>query len=171
MKILLILFALIGYFPTPVRHETVHAFHISKTDMVFQPAEKTVQITMHIFTDDLEKGLEKQGASKLFVGTEREQKDVNALILNYLQQHFSIQLNDKKIVYTWVGKEATKDKQALWIYLEIKNIRAVRNIFVENKVLTELFDDQKNIVQINVPLKKQGYFLLNKSKSSDSITF
>ena len=109
MKILLILVALIGYFTSPVRHETVHAFHISKTDMIFQPAEKTVQITMHVFIDDLEKGLEKQGASKLFVGTEREQKDVNALVMNYLQQHFSIQLNDKKTLYTWVIKEFRKN--------------------------------------------------------------
>ena len=170
MKIILISLVLfLTHFP--MKRENLHAFHISKTDMVFQPAEKSLQITMHIFIDDLEKGLENQGQSKLFVGTEREQKDVNSLIYNYLQNKFSIQLNGKKANYTWLGKEPTNDKQALWVYLEIKNIRDIRNISVENRVLTELFDDQKNIVQINVPLKKQGYFLLNKSKSSDSITF
>ena len=148
-----------------------HAFHISKTDMVFQPTEKSMQITMHIFIDDLETALEKQGKSKLFIGSERERQEANELIINYLQNNFVIQLNGKKTPYIWVGKETTKDKQALWVYLEIKNIREVRNISVENRVLTEVFSDQKNIVQVNIPSKKQGYFLLSKSKTMDSATF
>ena len=57
------------------------------------------------------------------------------------------------------------------VYLEIKNIREVRNISVENRVLTEVFADQKNIVQVNIPSKKQGYFLLSKSKTMDSASF
>ena len=170
MKLLLISWALLWNF-TIAESVEMHAFHISKTDMVFKPAEKSLQITMHIFIDDLELALEKQGQSKLFVGTEREKKDVNDLIFNYLQKNLSIQLNSKKTNYTWVGKEVTSDKQALWIYLEIKNIREVRNISVENRVLTELFTDQKNIVQVNIPTKKQGYFLLTKSKTLDSTSF
>ncbi len=149
----------------------LHAFHISKTDMVFKPAEKSVQITMHIFIDDLESALDNQGASKLFIGTEREKQEANNLIYNYLQNNFSIQLNGKKVNCEWVGKEATQDKQALWVYLEIKNIREVRNISVDNRVLTEVFSDQKNIVQVNIPSKKQGYFLLSKNKTFDSVTF
>jgi DNA polymerase III alpha subunit len=165
-----------GFSPTdmtraPWKAWRYHAFHISKTDMSFNPTDKTMQVTMHIFIDDLEKAFEKQGQAKLFVGTELEKKEVNNLIFNYLQNNFNIQLNGKKMPYTWVGKETTKDKQALWLYLEIKNIREVRNISVENKVLTELFSDQKNIVQVNIPSKKQGYFLLNKSKTSDSASF
>ncbi len=170
MKIFLFCFALL-WNSEIVESINLHAFHISKTDMVFQPAEKSMQITMHIFIDDLEEALEKQGKSKLFIGTERESKEANGLITNYLQSNFSIQLNGKKTPYTWVGKETSKDKQALWVYLEIKNIREVRNISVENRVLTEVFADQKNIVQVNIPSKKQGYFLLSKSKTMDSASF
>ena len=170
MKIILLSLALFWNFEM-VKSVEMHAFHISKTDMVFKPTEKSLQITMHIFIDDLELALEKQGQSKLFVGTEREKKEVNSLINNYLQNNFSIQLNGKKMTCEWIGKETTSDKQALWVYLEIKNIREVRNISVENRVLTELFADQKNIVQVNIPSKKQGYFLLTKSKTSDSATF
>lgn len=170
MKLLLVSLALFWNF-TIVKSVEMHAFHISKTDMVFKPTEKSLQITMHIFIDDLELALEKQGQSKLFVGTEREKKEVNNLINNYLQSNFSIQINGKKITFEWLGKETTSDKQALWIYLEIKNIREVRNISVENRVLTEVFADQKNIVQVNIPSKKQGYFLLTKSKTSDTASF
>ena len=149
----------------------LHAFHISKTDMTFKPAEKMLQLTMHLFIDDLEIALEKQGNKKLFVGTEREISNTNDLIFKYLQSNFKLKLNTKDAAYQWVGKEATSDKQALWVYLEIKNLKDLRNIFVENKVMTEVFNDQKNIVQVNVPSKKQGYFLLDRNKTSDSASF
>lgn len=170
MKILLFCLALLWNYDINTVL-SLHAFHISKTDMVFKPAEKSVQITMHIFIDDLESALENQGSSKLFIGTEREKQEANNLVFNYLQNNFSIQLNGKKVNCEWVGKETTQDKQALWIYLEIKNIREVRNISVDNRVLTEVFADQKNIVQVNIPSKKQGYFLLSKNKTFDSATF
>jgi hypothetical protein len=170
MKIFLFCIALL-WNSEVIESINLHAFHISKTDMVFKPSEKSMQITMHIFIDDLEEALEKQGKSKLFVGSERESQEANDLIINYLKNNFNVQINGKQTPYTWVGKETTKDKQALWLYLEIKNIREVRNISVENRVLTEVFTDQKNIVQVNIPTKKQGYFLLSKNKTMDSASF
>ena len=81
MKIFLFCFALL-WNSEIVESINLHAFHISKTDMVFQPAEKSMQITMHIFIDDLESALEKQGKSKLFIGSERENQEANNLIIN-----------------------------------------------------------------------------------------
>jgi hypothetical protein len=66
----------------------MHQFHISKTDVTFKPTEKTLQITMHIFIDDLEKSLEKQGVSKIYIGTEKEKQEANSLIIKYLQSNF-----------------------------------------------------------------------------------
>lgn len=149
----------------------LHAFHISKTDITHKTAEKSLQITMHIFIDDLELALEKQGHKKLFVGTEKEVAQAKTLIEQYLRANFLVSINGKNCVYQWVGKETSTDKQALWIYLEATNIKEVKQISVENKVLTELFADQKNIVQVNVPAKKQGYFLLDRSKIRDACTF
>jgi hypothetical protein len=149
----------------------MHQFHISKTDVTFKPTEKTLQITMHIFIDDLEKSLEKQGVSKLYIGTEKEKQEANSLIIKYLQSNFLIKLNNKSLAYDFIGKETSNDKQALWVYMEVKNVKDVKNIFVENKILTETFSDQKNIVQINVPSKKQGYFLLDKNKPSEMASF
>ena len=139
--------------------------------MVFKAKEKSVQMTMHIFIDDLEKGLNKLGNKELFIGTPKERKESNELIINYLQSKFLVKINNKNMSFDWVGKEITKDQQALWIYLEMKNVKEIKNIYVENRVLTDVFKDQKNIVQVNVPNKKQGYFLLDVNKVSDSAEF
>lgn len=126
---------------------------------------------MHIFIDDLEKSLEKQGQTKLYIGTEKETKEANSLIIKYLQNNFFVKLNNKPITYDFLGKETSNDKQAIWVYLEVKNVKDVKNMFVENKILTETYSDQKNIVQINIPSKKQGYFLLDKNKTSEMASF
>jgi hypothetical protein len=172
MTYLLLFFTHFSGFNKPMTIEKApHAFHISKTDMTFKPQEKTLQMTLHIFIDDLELGLDKLGHKKLFIGTEREVKSSNDLIFKYLQNNFSLKINNKDAPYAWVGKEVTSDKQAIWVYMEVKSIKDIKNITVENKVLTEIFNDQKNIVQVNIPSKKQGYFLLDKTKSRDSASF
>lgn len=170
MKILFIFFALFtqsAFLTTDVDH----AFHLSKTDIVFQPKEKTLQITMHLFIDDLEIALEKQGHKSLLVGTEKEKSGANDLIINYLKQNFNLTINDKKAVVSFVGKETTTDRQALWVYLEVKDLKNIKALTVENKVLTEVHADQKNMVQIMIPSKKANSFVLEKSKATATAAF
>ena len=80
-------------------------------------------------------------------------------------------LKDNNVEYEYIGKETSEDLQAIWCYLEIINIESIKSIRVENSLLMELFDDQKNIIHIMMPDKKQGYFMLEKGKSSDKATF
>jgi hypothetical protein len=170
MKILFIFFTLLAQ-PSFFLTDSDHAFHLSKTDMVFQPKEKTLQITMHLFIDDLEIALEKQGKKSLLIGTEKEKSGTNELITNYLQQNLNLTINNKKMPFSFVGKEPTTDRQALWIYLEVKNLKNIKSLTVENKVLTEVHADQKNMVQIMVPSKKANSFVLEKGKTTETAKF
>jgi hypothetical protein len=124
-----------------------------------------------LFIDDLEIALEKQGHRALSIGTEKEKTTANSLIINYLQQGFSLTINDKKADFSFVGKEATTDRQALWIYLEVKNLKNIKTLTVENKLLTEVHPDQKNMVQIMLPTKKANAFVLEKNKPMATAKF
>lgn len=170
MKLLFILLAMLAQ-PSFLTTEVDHAFHLSKTDIVFQPKEKTLQITMHLFIDDLEMALEKQGKTSLMVGTEKEKSGVNELINNYLQQNFTLTVNGKKTPVAFLGKETTSDRQALWLYFEVQNLKNVNALTVENKTLTEVHADQKNMVQVIVPTKKAQSFVLEKGKTTESAKF
>ncbi|MDZ7877546.1 MAG: DUF6702 family protein [Saprospiraceae bacterium] len=170
MKVLFLFCTLVltsGFFST----NEDHAFHLSKTDIVYQPKEKTLQLTMHIFIDDLEVALEKQGKKSLSVGTEKEKAGVNDLINQYVQQNFGLTVNNKKTPLLFVGKEATADKQALWVYLEIKDVKNINSLTVENKMLTEVYPDQKNLVQVIVPTKKAHSFVLERGKTTNTARF
>jgi hypothetical protein len=123
-----------------------------------------------LFIDDLEIALEKQGHTSLLVGTEKEKLSANELIVTYLKQNFNLTINNKKAVASFVGKETTADRQALWIYLEVRDVKDIKTLTVENKALTEVHADQKNMVQIMIPSKKANSFVLEKNKSTATVT-
>ena len=51
--------------------------------------------------------------------------------------------------------------------MEIKSgLKNLESIEVENTMLLELFDDQKNMVHLRIPDRKQGSMILNHRKKS-----
>ena len=147
-----------------------HPIHLCKSDLEYHAPSKTLRLTIAIFIDDLELALRQRGYDKLFVGTEREKGGSDALILAYLQERFVLKINHKTIVYQWVGKETEKDMTTLRVYLEVPKTGSIKNISFENKILIEMFSDQKNIIEFKYTGKKTGYWLLDKDKFSGQYT-
>jgi hypothetical protein len=143
-----------------------HPIHLCKSDLEYHAPSQTLRLTVAIFIDDLEVALRKRGHDKLFVGTEREKAGSDALILAYLQERFALKINDKAIIYQWVGKETERDMTTLRVYLEVPKTSSIKNISFENKILIEIFSDQKNIMEFKWAGKKTGYWLLDKDKFS-----
>ena len=162
---------LTGSLSAPARSGPAHDFHISKCQIEYNHDEQALQMTLHIFIDDLEEALRKQGADKLFIGTEREVEDADPHLLKYLEKNFLLQVNEQKATYDYIGKEVSEDLQGLWIYLEITGVDTVKTISVTNSILLEIFDDQKNITSVSVPPSRQNYFILENGKSQESINY
>ncbi|MCR9287038.1 MAG: hypothetical protein NXI23_06560 [Bacteroidetes bacterium] len=148
-----------------------HEFHVSKTLLEYKANEQSLQVTLNIFTDDLDLALEKKINEKLFLCTEKEHPESDTHLIAYFKQKFSIKINSEKSELIWIGKEPSDDLASVWCYLEIKEISKLEALDVQNNLLMELFEDQKNIVQIIGPEKKSGYFMFQKGNDSDSIIF
>jgi len=148
-----------------------HEFHISKCLIEYNEKENALQLTVHIFIDDLEEALRQQGADKLFICTEKEAEKAEEYIYKYLQQKLTIGLDDKAVNYTFVGKEVSEDLAAVWCYLEVENIAPFSKLYVKNNTLLEAFDDQKNIISVIGPNKLKGYFLFNNAKNEETLEY
>ena len=148
-----------------------HEFHISKCSIEYNEKESALQLTLHIFIDDLEDALRLQGADKLFICTEKEADKAEEYIYKYLQQKLKISLDDKVVNFTFVGKEVSEDLVAVWCYLEVENIQPFSKLHVKNNTLLEAFEDQKNIISIKGPKNRKGYLLFNNAKSEDTLKF
>lgn len=149
----------------------VHEFHISKCQIQYSEEAKALQISLHLFLDDLEEALRQQGADKMFLCTEKEHKKAEKYLFRYLQQNFQLIVNEKAMEFEFIGKEQSEDLQAVWCYLEVTEVTLFQSLEVTNSLLMEIFDDQKNIVQVRAPGNKQGYFLLQKGQENDKVNF
>lgn len=145
-----------------LKANTLHEFHLSKCEVVYSEEDQALQITLHIFIDDLELALEQQGNEGLFIATEREHASTDSILYLYLQEEFQLTSNNQLLHYNYIGKEPSSDLLAVWCYLEVENFIPSKNLTVSNHILLDVYDDQKNIVSVKMPGKKGGYFMMEK---------
>jgi hypothetical protein len=148
-----------------------HEFHVSKCLVEFNEAEQALQMSMHIFLDDLEEALRRKGADDLFICTKMESEDAEKLMSQYVADNFILEVNGKVLEYEFLGKEPSEDLQGVWCYLEILNVTSVKDLKVTNNILLEVYDDQKNVVSIIGPDRRKGMMLLQRGQSSEQVSF
>jgi hypothetical protein len=132
----------------------MHDFHLSLTEIDHNVERKTLEVSIKLFTDDLSLALQAQGAPKMEIGTDREPPQANELIENYLRRNVKFVVNTKPVVYKYLGKQAEMD--ATWCFLEIPNVSKVQTIEIINTLLIDQFDDETNMVNLNIAGRKKS---------------
>ncbi len=148
----------------------LHKFYVSRCMIEYKQDQKALQVSMHIFIDDLERALEEMGAKKLFICTRKEAEEADQHIYNYLNKHFILSVDGESQPYQYVGKEISEDFSGVWIYLEVTDVEVGEQLMVKNNILMEIFDDQKNIVSVKGMGTKEHYFLFRADAFEEIIT-
>ena len=130
-----------------------------------------MQISLHLFIDDLEEALRLQGTDDLFICTAKEAEGAEAAIYRYLQEKFKLEVNQKPVDLEWIGKEMTDDLSGVWCYLLVEDIEQVDQIDLAYTVLMEMYGDQKNVLEVLLPNRPKGYFIFSKNNRSEQFTF
>lgn len=131
----------------PLLAFNLHKEYFSLTKIDYNEKEQALQITMRLFTNDMNLALNKHFNQITELGTKKEIAEADKLLETYLNQTFSIWVNKHKTNYQYIGKEFEKD--AMYVYLEIKNITEIKEIEVLARMLQEEFEEQENIVKVN----------------------
>jgi len=140
--ILPVLFLFLGVF-----FSNAHPFYVSICQIDFNEQNQSLEISVKIFVDDLIVGLSEEGHNKLYIGETREDAHTDEYIYDYLKKSIRLKVNDKDVEAAFVGKELETD--VVWTYMEIGNIADLKNIEVDCNLLTDVFSDQSNIIQVN----------------------
>ena len=142
-----------------------HAYHTSLTEIQYNVREKSLEISIRMFTDDLETALTKaNNGQKVMIGGKNDNSD--AVLNKYVQQHFAILLSQKqKRAMNVLGKEIEGD--ATWVYVEIPNAQDFKGNILYNNIMQELFDDQTNLVNFLQPSGKKTYVFNAKTKIAE----
>jgi len=147
----------------------LHPIHISVSEINYSEKDRALQITSRIFIDDLELAIRAQRNSpELDITRPPEGITTAQLVEQYLAQHFRIKIDGKPARLNMLGIE-TEDL-AFVCYIEIENVKKMKTLEVMNDVITEIHDDQSNLVHVTykAPVKSAR---LMRGKVSEVFTF
>ena len=143
-------------------YREAHDFHTSLTEMRYNVKSKNFEISLRVFTDDLEKVLSATNQNRKFTLENNDKND--PLVEAYIRKHFVV-VNPKnqKLNINYIGRE--KEGEATWIYLELPVNESINGSKIQNDVLIDMFDDQTNILNIFIQNQKKSYLYNVKNKA------
>ncbi|WP_298120685.1 DUF6702 family protein [Flavobacterium sp.] len=140
---------------------TAHKFYVGIYQINHDAKKKMIQVTARIFVDDINDALEKKFHKKTFLGEKNESTEDENLLKKYLSEKFQLKVNGEKKPLTFLSKEM--ENNVLICYLNIREISKIKTLEVENSIITEIYDEQQNIIQANFNGEKKNLLLTSET--------
>lgn len=134
-------------------------FHTSTTRVSYEVETGTLTITPRFFTSHIDK----------VVGESSEGRKIDdEKLKSYLYNNLSVKVNGKPISLTSFSSQ-TNDKSTR-VYLKVDKITDISSLEMKVSFFTEIFDDQRNMVTVEIKNLRKTY-VLTKGNDSIKITF
>ena len=147
-----------------------HDLHISYGNAAVEGNVLAVRI--RFFRSDLEAALARHAGRAAFPMS--AEPEVEAAFMAYLQAHFTVQAGGRPLVPTLVGSgEDELDREPVWWYaIQFEAPSPLTAFRVRNTLLTEVFDDQTNIVKfVHFPDERQQTYSFGRGEESFEVRF
>ena len=140
-----------------------HKFYVSVTNVAYAEEEASVQVISRLFIDDLEDALKTRHEVDTHLATPDESKEAETYIERYFNSKFTVFINGSPVDYTFLGKRY--DNDLIICYIEITGIQKeqLKSVGVQNEILTDTFEEQKNLVHFDVLGKKKSFVLVREN--------
>lgn len=146
-----------------------HPIHISVTEITFDQKDKSLEIMMRVFIDDLELSLQKSlNQPELDILNPVNGVTTDQLAGDYLNKHFKITLDNKLQKTTYLGHEL--ESEAFIFYIEVRDVINWKTIGVQNDIIIATHDDQSNLVHVSVNDQVKS-LRLTKNTPTDKLKF
>ena len=142
---------------------TLHKFYLSVTNIDYSKEDNALQITSRIFIDDLENVLEKRYGVKTYLATAKESDKADFYIEKYLRTKLVVKTNGKNRSFVFLGKKYDNDLMICYLEIEEIDLSTIKNIEVENDILTDMFEDQQNILHYRINGTKKSFVLVKEN--------
>jgi len=146
-----------------VAFSVAHKFYVSVTNISYSEKDRSLQITSRIFIDDFEQVLLERYGIKAHLATDSETALAKEYIEKYLNTKFLMFVDGEQRQYNFLGN--TYDNDIMICYLEVPEVDlgTIKSIGVLNELLTDLFDEQQNVVHFKIKGKKKSFVLIKEN--------
>ena len=147
----------------PLLSFTLHKFYVSVTNINYSEEDASFQITSRVFIDDLEAVLEERYDIAPELATQNEAKVADEYIEKYFKAKFAVELNGEITAYSFLGKKYDNDVVICYLELTDVDFSTLKSISVQNEILTDMFEEQKNIVHFKWKDEKRSFVLIREN--------
>ncbi|MCK0158467.1 hypothetical protein MWU65_14830 [Cellulophaga sp. F20128] len=138
----------------------VHKFYVSVTNINYSEKENSLQITSRVFIDDFDLLLKERYGFTANLATKVEDKEAESYIEKYTKTKFHITINNVAVPVNYIGREYDNDVVILYLEVEDVVLAKMKSIEIENGMLTDLFEEQKNLVHFKYNGAKKSFVLI-----------
>ncbi len=142
---------------------TMHKFYVSVTNVQYSEEENSLQITSRIFIDDLENVLEERYGVQMNLATEKESEEANYYVEKYMRSKLVLSADGKDRAFVFLGKKYDNDLIICYLEIEDIDLPKLKIIEIENDILTDMFEEQQNIVHFRINGKKKSFVLVKEN--------
>jgi len=140
-----------------------HKFYVSVTNIFYSEKDQALQITSRIFIDDFEQVLLERYGMETQLATDSEAALANDYIEKYLKTKFLLFIDGEQRQYNFLGKKYDNDIMICYLEVPQVDIDIIKSIEVQNELLTDLFDEQQNVVHFKIKGKKKSFVLIREN--------
>ena len=145
-----------------------HEFYVSISKVKWDAGAEKLVVSVRVFSDNLQEGIENMGGPKLNLWTFREHGDSDKWVAGYIISRLEFTVNGREATLVFQEKSDALDATACLFHIE--DVQQVRSIKVRNEILTELIDDQTNIVRFEINGNKK-FMNLTKKRFQERVLF
>ncbi|MFM1878766.1 MAG: hypothetical protein RLZZ241_1632 [Bacteroidota bacterium] len=149
-----------GSFANPVPE---HKFYVSVTHVEYAEASSAIQIISRIFIDDMEEILQERYGIKAGLATDHESATATGFIEKYLRAKMVVSINGLSTKFNYLGQRYERDLLICYLEIPAVAISNLRTLEVENKVLMDIFEEQRNLIHFKVQEHKKSVVLTTEN--------
>ena len=133
---------LLSLFILPV----VHDFHFSRTRADYNIKTNTLQMSMNVFTDDLELAVSNMGNEGFKIDLEFNSV-ADSLIGIYALKMFTASHDTVNLKMNWIGYEC--DYDITYLYVESEEFDFTGSLTLDQNILMDTYSDQENVLDFS----------------------
>ena len=146
-----------------------HPVHVSILNADFTTGKSSIDLSFKIFTNDIELAIAHNYNVALNLGKPNERQDATNYINKYFADVFSIKINNNykpNLVFT----KKIINEDAVWFYFTVPLKDAAKELYINNMVLMDIYEDQVNLMIMAINGKESGYrFNINRQDAKIKI--
>jgi hypothetical protein len=142
------IYLLLLLLPLQFAYSAAHPFYLGVCDVVYKEDDQSLQISVRLFTNDLEVSLKKAEGKSIDLYHPADSVLLGKQLAAFLNASLKIKINGKEQPILYQGFE--REGECTWLYLSSSDCSRPLKMEVQNTLLYNAFRQQAHIIQTEV---------------------